>query len=71
MEKKQKNESLYPWHLAPKWAKYAATDYDGKRWFFEKKPHCNNFEWRISGGKYAEICNPFDGFAETLEERPK
>lgn len=60
----------YPWHKAPEWAKFAATDSDGQRWWFEKRPKIHDKEWSHLDGKVEQIDAHCPGFAYTLESRP-
>ena len=62
-----KKESRYPWHEAPEWARYAATDEDGKRWWYEEEPYLEDFDWVESEGNVSEIENDWEN---SLEERP-
>jgi hypothetical protein len=68
MEKNEKKQSRYPWHKAPKWAKFAATDRDGKMWWFEKRPELYNAEWLHCNVEQIYLECP--DFAESLESRP-
>ena len=69
MEKEQK-QSRYPWHEAPEWANFAATDWTGRRLWFELEPYCFVSAWGAVDGRWAEIFEPCDNFHETLESRP-
>jgi hypothetical protein len=63
---------LYPWHKAPEWAKYAATDRDGQMWWFEKRPKIHGAEWAhgFDNCRVERINLECPEFAETLESRP-
>ena len=57
----------YPWHEAPKWANYAATDCHGRRMWFENEPYWKNGAWMPSKGSY---CNIGDTSEQSLRLRP-
>lgn len=67
----------YPWHLAPHWARFAATDADGKRYWYESEPDISYSDddkpathW-YGGGRNRPIDD--DGpkyWDESLMERP-
>lgn len=62
----------YPWHEAPEWAKYAATDRDGQMWWFEERPKLHGAEWAhgFDNCRVEQINLECPEFAETLETRP-
>lgn len=69
MEKEQKKQTRYPWHSAPEWADYAATDYSGASWWFEFNPVPLAIDW-VRHGRYEPI-EPCDDFKQSVESRPK
>jgi len=70
-ENKQ-SADLYPWHKAPEWAKFAATDMDGQMWWFEKRPKIHGAEWALGDDncRAEQINLECPEFAITLESRP-
>jgi hypothetical protein len=69
MEKEQEKETRYPWKYAPLWARYAGTNFDGTRWWFEQKPYHASGRWHVKTGKFALIVEPCMKSYETLEYR--
>ena len=69
MEKEQK-QYRYPWHLAPEWANYAATDWTGRRVWYEFEPYCFAISWNCTEGRWAEVFEPCPDFDQSLESRP-
>lgn len=64
-------ESRYPWHEAPDWAMWAATDSDGYKAFYENEPNGHSYSWSRNGGNVFSI--PSDGVEEwrkSIEKRP-
>ena len=62
-------EIKYPWHEAPEWAKYAATDENGERYWFESHPERERRKWDSIGGR-VELIGDGIGWKESLQERP-
>ena len=62
----------YPWHEAPKWAKFAATDENCLRFWFEKEPVDCITCWGIPRkGEFTEIVSlPCPHWRETKQQRP-
>ena len=74
------NKQKYPWHLAPEWAMWAATDKNGDRTFFEgeKEPSINWLfpdEWLpgaiLKRAKEIDNIGPCENWKDSLEKRPK
>ena len=61
-------EFQYPWHEAPEWAKYAATDKDGEAYWYEELPNRISSEW--SCGFRNELIMKVINWQESLQERP-
>jgi hypothetical protein len=73
-------QTKYDWSKAPDWAQWAATDYDGRSYFYETKPFPHSVgEWdRFSGHggldriwlirDSGEVCNTWK---DSLEARPQ
>lgn len=68
------NKSRYPWHEAPEWAEFGATDEDGESIWFEKEPTRMDSYWHENfcrkikfATKYYRKC---DYWRESLEKRP-
>ena len=53
----------------PPWANYAATDKNGRCFWYEEKPELRIDCWVPAGGDYEECTTVMD-WRETLEERP-
>lgn len=72
MNKEQ--ESKYPWHEAPEWAMWAATDEDGEANWIELEPIKSDRAWinfmgYISGiGYFPELAKDWQN---SLEKRPE
>jgi hypothetical protein len=65
----------YPWHLAPDWAMWAATDEDGWGYWFELEPRCSTYDESVwyGPGDNLEICYFPELRADwqnSLEKRP-
>jgi hypothetical protein len=68
----------YPWHHAPEWAQFAATDADGLRYWHQERPSIdvNNDEWvppypanfKLITVDRSPLGCPH--WRDTLEERP-
>jgi len=71
-QKIKQSADLYPWHKAPEWAKFAATDMDGQMWWFEKRPKIHGAEWALGDDncRAEQINLECPEFAITLESRP-
>jgi hypothetical protein len=48
---------MYPWEFAPDWAKFAATDRDGQKFWYESRPFYNLDHGRFfpSSGRVAPV----------------
>jgi hypothetical protein len=74
MEKEQKNEPRYPWHLAPDWVEYAVEDHVGDKYWLEKPPFLKDGYWWLNTadpGRKEKIKCSTDDWQESLEKRPK
>ena len=60
----------YPWHEAPKWATCAATDGNGRRYWYEQQPYGCVGGWLSVGGRFEEIEDRDNNWFDTLEQRP-
>jgi hypothetical protein len=72
MSKEQQHK--YPWHLAPDWAMWGATDEDGSEYFYEKVPYIQGAYWKKEIGSLAVFFitpnpEPID-WQNSLEKRP-
>lgn len=76
------NEINYPWHLAPDWAKWAATDSNGCAFWFAKKPFSRMKSWQCDYTtfpwervKYVQITgfciSEYINWRDSLQKRPK
>lgn len=66
-----KPKHRYPWESAPSWAVCAATDADGKRYWYDQIVHTGNKCWDENGGGRVErIEEPIPDWKESLELRP-
>jgi hypothetical protein len=63
---------MIDWSKAPRWAQYAAMDSDGIWFWYSRKPELGNYEWLLTGGKYApSLGHEFLGVWEgSRQERP-
>ena len=64
----------YPWSDAPDWAQWAATDENGRAYWFEKKPITVDFVWTNYGGQYGQLKNynySENNWTKSLQKRPK
>jgi hypothetical protein len=57
------------WSTAPDFANYAATDKNGRCFWYEEKPELRIDCWVPAGGDYEECTTVMD-WRDTLEERP-
>ena len=68
-------ETLYDWNTAPVWAKWAATDRNGKAYWFEKKPSAiSGFGYWLSNKciyRFFAYLLPSEKWENTLEKRPQ
>ena len=69
-EQKQQKQSRYPWERAPEWAKYAATDLSGARYWFECKPVCKTHYWYGKTAMCLIIEDSGSDWKQSLETRP-
>lgn len=63
------------WEDAPEWAQWLAMDQDGEWYWFEHRPHSENYTWQSNSGRlvqdgYLPSCRDLD-WRETLEQRPE
>lgn len=70
MEKEHEKQSRYPWHIAPLWAQYAATDFDGVRRWFEDEPFCMVGRWYVNTGECETIEDLMFDYRDSLQARP-
>jgi hypothetical protein len=69
--------SFYPWHSAPQWANYAATEHDGTSYWYSEKPDKHRVLgfWFCQGEYISVAINPQPGITThweyTLEQRPR
>lgn len=66
---KEQKQSPYPWHKAPERAKYAATDSNGARYWFECKPVLKGRDWYATFGA-CELIELDTDWKQTLQTRP-
>ncbi len=72
----KEQQTKYPWHLAPDWAMWAATDEDGVAAFFELEPFmCETVRiWLWAGcSKWVLTDSDIESSADwrnSLEKRP-
>jgi hypothetical protein len=52
---KEQQQTKYPWHLAPDWAMWAATDEDGEAEWYEKEPEQSWTFWAVRRSKLESI----------------
>ena len=60
----------YPWEQAPDWANWAATDEDGRRWWYEYEPHTGDSCLYALSGKEELIDMPSYDFSQSKQSRP-
>lgn len=66
-----KTESIYPWHLAPDWARFAAKDRDGFWHWYEVEPRATCDSWTSARGsmQFFDFALDID-WDKSLEARP-
>ena len=68
-------KTRYPWHEAPEWAMWGATDANGNMNWYDFEPSYDNddYQWLISYGEHKFFANegPCENWEQTLEVRPK
>ncbi len=57
-------QTKYPWHLAPDWAMWAATDEDGEAYWYELEPWLSNVGECWFSDLYDPEYNPIGYFPE-------
>jgi hypothetical protein len=67
-QKMEQQETKYPWHEAPEWAEWAATDSDGEKTWFEEEPFLVKGVWMVITGECLSFEIP--NHKDSLESRP-
>jgi len=71
---KNEQQTKYPWHTAPDWAMWAATDEDGSRCWFEDEPYIEyGCAWMSEHGNFdffETAENKTIDWDNSLEKRP-
>lgn len=68
----RRKATRYPWHDAPEWAQWAATDANGSRCRYEFEPYLLGSCWAVSRGRSELIGpSPGDNWTDSLERRPQ
>jgi hypothetical protein len=64
---------IAPWHEAPEWAMWIATDFDGMRFWFQSEPFSSEVRWRNAGGqsRYAGHQNGCANWLQSKQRRPE
>lgn len=63
--------TLYDWSQAPEWANWAATDKDGRVWWYKTEPRASHEKW-LGENSYIEstLPSPSVPWDHSLEQRP-
>lgn len=69
------NEFTYPWHEAPEWAEWAATDKGGNIWWYQARPEiATESEWRLRNSLFSSLFSHNIGkcanWKNSLQKRP-
>lgn len=65
-------ENKPDWSIAPEWAEFLAQDDNGRWYWYEHEPECDDAGWYEECGqyKYEQTGTVFSSFEVTLEPRP-
>jgi len=67
-----KQEQDDPFKNAPDWVNFRATDSDGRRYWYAKKPIIDRSIWiDVYGSKVQEVQSEVPHWRDSLQERPK
>lgn len=61
----------YPWDEAPEWARWAATDEQGLRFWFESEPTAHPEHGTFWSDEYHEAIGDIENWQNSLQERPR
>ena len=69
----REEENRVPWEEAPEWANWAATDFDGMRFWYQSEPFVGDVKWNNSGGQsqYADHQNGCANWRASKQRRPQ